>query len=122
MLVFLLILITGIIDLGRGIFTNISIQEAAQEGAFYASFDPDADVAAIEARAIASTSSPALTPGEITVNCVGDVRSLRNGARVTVTVTHDLALITPFVGQWMGGSLTLSKTAEADRFFDSCPT
>ena len=118
---FLLILVTGIIDLGRAVFTNISIQEAAQEGAFFGAFEGDATVAEIEQRAIDSTSSPALTTDEISVGCAAAGKSIKNGTRVSVTVTHELELITPFVGQWLGGSMDLEKTAEAERFFDTCP-
>ena len=119
--VFLLILVTGIIDLGRGIYSNISIQEAAQEGAFFGAFQDDATVAQIKQKAVDSTDSPVLTVGEVTVNCVTVSKSKKNGTRVEVTVTHQLDLVTPFVGQWLGGVLTLTKTAEADRFFSSCP-
>src|SRR5690606_41317277 len=59
--IFLLILVTGIIDVGRAIFTNISIQEAAQEAAVYAAFDESVTVADIAHRAVDSTRSPALT-------------------------------------------------------------
>lgn len=122
MTIFLLILVTGIIDIGRAIFTNISIQEAAQEGAFYGSFEEAATASQIRQRAVDSTSSPSLDIDKITVKCATASKSIKNGARVSVTVDHRLDLITPFVGQWLGGVLDLSKTAEAERFFDSCPS
>ena len=118
---FLLILVTGIIDLGRAVFTNISIQEAAQEGAFYGAFESGATAAEIEQRAIDSTSSPTLTTDDVTVTCVAAGKSIKNGTRITVQVTHELELVTPFIGQWLGGSMDLEKTAEAERFFTDCP-
>lgn len=121
MAVFLVILVTGIIDIGRAIFTDIAIQEAAQEGAFYGAFEPGVTVAQIEQRAVDSTSSPALTTGDVTVGCVSETKSKKNGTRITVTVNHRLQLITPIIGPWFGGEMELEKTAEAERFFETCP-
>lgn len=118
--IFLLILVTGIIDVGRAIFTNISIQEAAQEAAVYAAFDESVTVADIAQRAVDSTSSPALNVGDVQVSCVPVPKSVKNGSRVSVTVSYSLDPITPFVGQWIG-SFDLTKTAEAERFYDTCP-
>ncbi len=120
--VFLLILVTGIVDLGRAIFTNISIQEAAQEGASYAAFEETVTVAQIQQRAVDSTSAPTLSTSDVGVSCATEPKSKKNGTRVNVTVTYDLDLITPYVGQWFGGGLTLSKAAEAERYFTTCPS
>lgn len=120
--VFLVILVMGIIDIGRAIFTNIAIQEAAQEGAYYSAFDPDASEADIVQRAVASTSSPTIDPTRVDVQCSAATKSKKNGTRVVVTIEHDLDLLTPLIGQWMGGSLTLAKSAEAERFFEICPS
>ena len=120
--VFLLILVTGIVDLGRAIFTNISIQEAAQEGASYAAFEETVTVAQIQQRAVDSTSAPTLSTTDVGVSCRAEPKSKKNGTRVKVTVTYDLDLITPYVGQWFGGGLTLSKAAEAERYFTTCPS
>lgn len=120
--VFLFILLTGIIDLGRAIFTNISIQEAAQEGASYAAFEETVTVIQIKQRAVDSTSAPTLSTSDVSVACTAESKSKKNGTRVTVTVSYDLDLITPYVGQWFGGGLTLSKAAEAERYFDTCPS
>ena len=121
MALFLVILVMGIIDIGRAIFTDISIQEAAQEGAFYGAFEPGVTVAQIEQRAVDSTSSPALTTADVAVSCVEETRPKKSGSRVTVTVTHELQLLTPIIGPWFGGAMDLEKTAEAERFFEDCP-
>lgn len=121
MAMFLMILVMGIIDVGRAIFTNISIQEAAQEGAYYSAFEETVTVAEIKQRAVDSTSSPALATSDVTVACVTQSKSKKNGTRIQVTVSHDLNLLTPIISQWWGGSLTLSKKAEVERFFSTCP-
>lgn len=119
--IFLLILVTGIIDLGRAVFNNISIQEAAQEGAFFGAFEEDVTVAEIETKSAASTSAPDLTVDNVAVECVPVTKTKRDGGELRVTVTYEMDLVTPFVGDWLGGSLTLEKTAESERFYPTCP-
>jgi Flp pilus assembly protein TadG len=121
MTMFLIILVTGIIDLGRAIYTNISVQEAAQEGAFYGGFEETVTKSDIVDRTVGSTGSITLDPADVVVTCNAITRGKRNAARVQVDVSYDLTLITPVVGQWLGGTLTLNKTAEAERFYTDCP-
>jgi len=61
-----------------------------------------------------------LNVGDVQVSCVPVPKSVKNGSRVSVTVSYSLDPITPFVGQWIG-SFDLTKTAEAERFYDTCP-
>ena len=123
---FLILLVCGIVDLGRGLYTAIALDEAVQEGAIFAAFTDEVAGAPvsgddIEARVVASTSSPQLAVGDITVTCVEQTRSMQSGSRVTVHVSHTVDLITPFVSDWFGGSLTLERKAVVDRFFETCP-
>lgn len=123
---FLILLVCGIVDLGRGLYTAIALDEAVQEGAIFAAFTEEVAGAPvsgddIEARVVASTSSPQLAVGDITVTCVDQTRSAQSGSRVTVHVSHTVDLITPFVSDWFGGSLALEREAVVDRFFASCP-
>ena len=123
---FLILLVSGIVDLGRGMYTAIALDDAVQEGAIYAAFTQDvagAPVAAddIKARVIAATSAPQLTVSEITVTCVDQARAKQAGSRVTVEVSHSVDLVTPFVSDWFGGTLDLERQAVVDRFFAACP-
>jgi Flp pilus assembly protein TadG len=119
---FLLVLVLGIVDLGRAITTNISVRDAVQEGAMYGAFTRDVTTAEIDARVKASVSEPDLTTASITVYCEADPRDLQDGTRVRVEMLYDVDLITPIVGPALGGTITLEPTAEADRFYDTCPT
>lgn len=119
--IFLVVLVTGIIDIGRAIYTDISVQEAAQEGAHYASFEEAATVAEIVDRTVNSTGSITIDPADVATTCTAVTRGKRNATRVTVTVDYTLGLITPVISDWFGGSLTLHKTAEVERFYESCP-
>ncbi len=120
MTILLIWLVLGTVDMGRAISTNIALQEAAQAGVAHASFTEDATVATVKQTAIASTDTPSLTPDDIDVACVPVSRSQRDGARVRVVARHDLNLVTPLIGQVLGGSIELSKLVEAERFYDSC--
>ncbi|MGH8952970.1 MAG: hypothetical protein ACRDX9_16325, partial [Acidimicrobiia bacterium] len=114
----------GIVDVGRAIVANISVRDAVQDGASYFAYTRDATAAEVEARVRGSVSSPDLTDvatTSVTVFCGPDPRELLDGSRVRIDLTHDVDMITPIVGDLLGGTITLSPTAEADRFFDTCP-
>ncbi len=105
LLPFLIILVLGMVDLGRAIVAHVEIRDAAQEGAMFASFDPD-DHTDTRARVVGATDSPAIVPGNVAVTC--NLGAGPGGEDfVTVTVTHDVTLITPIVGQWFGGTITV---------------
>ena len=123
---FLVLIVSGIVDLGRGFYTSIALDDAVQEGVLYAAFTDDVggtDIAAsdIKARVVASTSSPQLSVDDVTVTCVDQPRSKQSGGRVTVEVSHTLDLMTPFISDWFGGTMTLHRDGVADRFFSACP-
>lgn len=108
----LLLLTFGVIDLGRVLFTFIAVQEAAQEGAMFGSFMPD-DHSAVRQRVIESIESPVLDAGDVSVACPAS-------DRIEVAVTHDLELLTPIVGEWFGGSVTLTRAVRG-RVFSEAP-
>src|SRR5450759_873833 len=75
----LLILLSGIIDLGSMFYTYTALQDTAQEGAIYASTHPT-DPTAIADRIKQSASSPidALNIFDITEKCSGVVCDTTN--------------------------------------------
>jgi Flp pilus assembly protein TadG len=60
MLPLLLLVIAGIVDLGRAFFTQVTLTNAAREGARYAVVKSDATVADVQARTL--TAAPGLNP------------------------------------------------------------
>jgi Flp pilus assembly protein TadG len=120
---FLLVLLLGIVDVGRAIVANISVRDAVQDGASYFAYTENATAADVEARVRAAVSSPDLSTAATTVavHCGPDPRDLLDGSRIRIDVTHDVDMITPIVGPLLGGEITLSPSSEADRFFDFCP-
>lgn len=110
---FLVLLVTGIADVGRAIFTYIGIQDAAQEGAMFASYE-HADRDEIRERARASISYPELDGADINVTCALD------GKTMTVTVSHDVDMVTPVIGQLFGGKIELERSFTGDVLGGTC--
>ena len=99
LLPFILLLALGVVDLGRAFHVSAAVQEAAQEGVIYASFNPDDPTGAI-ARAEEAIQSPDIT-GSVTVTCP-------TSDQVTVTVAHTFNLITPLISRIAGDSINLT--------------
>jgi hypothetical protein len=118
---FLLVLLLGIVDVGRAISANISVRDAVQDGASYGAYTGDATRDEIITRVRGAVSSPDLSTAIIEVYCDLDTRDLANGSRIRVDLSYDVDLITPIMGAALGGSINLSPSAEAERFFEDCP-
>lgn len=73
-LTFILLLLSGIVDLGRAFFTYMGLRDAAQEGALYGSINPK-DIAGIETRIFNSSNM---------------LRNLNNDPSVIILVKVDI--------------------------------
>ena len=102
----LLIMVFGAMDVGRLYFEQVALADAAQEGAFYASFEPD-DHTKTRTRVIESLNDPAVTAGNVTVLCPGD-------ARIIVSVEKEVRHLTPFFTPFWGESSTLRGRVESE--------
>jgi len=115
-LVFLLILLAGITDLGRALFTYMALRDAAQEGALYASINPS-QTSAIKDRVYNSSdllrnlgsesSSHMAAMSTSTTNSVSVTVSIEGeacaGNAVEVRVTYnDFPIAMPFLGTLLG--------------------
>lgn len=105
---FILIMMAGVVDLGRAYFSFLSLRDAAQEGALYGSLSPP-DTAGIRARVRDSSGWPidftTFTDSQIAVNVSGPACA---GSEITVTLEMDFMLAAPFIG---GRALPLSAEA-----------
>ena len=112
-IVMLLVLLAGIVDLGRAFFSYMALRDAAQEGALYGSLNPT-DSAGIEARVRATSQNPInlqdttnvfVSSTPIGGNCGG------NGNGIQVTVSYNFPISMPFIGTIVGSqSFSLSAT------------
>ena len=132
MLVMLLVLLSGVLDLGRGFFSYIAIQNAAGEGALYAAINPrcpHADSAGtctnpnnVDFRAkFESPSGGMIDPDSMTVSVVyadgTDQYSEENtteGSPITVRVAYRFRMVGPFSPVFPGGELVFTANAVQD--------
>lgn len=125
----LVIILTGLVDLGRAYFTYLALKDAAAEGAYFGAVYPQC----------ATTSGTCVAPNTVdyrirnsaprgslvdwstaTVNVL--VPMPTPGESLTVTVAYEYQLITPFVGAIVGGqNLTLRAHSAAVILSDDLP-
>ncbi len=90
----LLIILAGVLDLGRLYYAYMAVTDAAAEGAAYAAIYPD-DTAGIYARAQeASGGLIEIDPDMVEVTLPPTVQA---GAPVVVTVSYEFTMLTPFI-------------------------
>lgn len=93
----LMIVLLGLLDLGRAYYAYVAITDAAGEGAAYGARHPD-DTSEIKRRASEATKGLVeLTTADVDV-------SASTGA-ITVTVTYELQLFTPMVRSMVPGDV-----------------
>ena len=131
----LLLLLVGTIDFGMGIFSYSILRDAAQEGAFYGSFNP-ANKAEIENRSrnisprgeneVFSSTVNLRDEDLVTVNiktlghaCQGTTNGRTN--RILITVSYNYPVITPFAGLLLGTTIPLKSTATNIILQPTCP-
>lgn len=86
----LVIILSGMIDLGRAYFAYIAVADAASEGATYGATFPDRSGSEIRDRVVvASGGQVSIDPGLISV--ITDTQT------ITVTVSFSHTLLTPFI-------------------------
>lgn len=126
-MVFLLILLAGVVDVGRALFAYIAIRDAAQEGALVGSYDPENDCDVIENRVRESSDLPVdLSADYISIDC-DFPEEYCVGGEVIVTVTYnEFPLTMPFMGTIIGNQ-TIDISASITDFIvtndpdASCP-
>jgi Flp pilus assembly protein TadG len=108
-LVILLVMLAGAVDAGRVLYTYLSMRDAAQEGALYASMDPK-NTSAIVTRARESSTLMRSLGNSITVTvnptvvgalCAGQNSGVDNGITVIISYPR-FPLTMPFIGQLVG--------------------
>jgi len=126
--IFLALLVMGILDVGRAIFTSIALADAAQEGVAYLAFTDqvgggEVTEAQVKDRVVTAISEPTLDPDtNVTIWCTPVTRADLDGASIQVTVDYQLDLITPIFGQMLGGSIDLKRRAVGERLIGPPPS
>lgn len=124
----MVLLVMGVLDLGRAYQMDIRLENAAREGAAFAQLHPNdafcESGSDIEARVVAEEPGVSATPGfsvrvfgenssgdmvEVT-GCDGEV--VVSGGRVSVDVSATYTIMTPLVASAVGSSIDLTRSAE----------
>ncbi len=100
----LLMILAGVLDLGRLYFAYVAVTDAAAEGASYAASYPN-EVAEIEARAQGASQLSG-----VTVTYSGEAEA---GETVTVTTSYSFTVATPIINGIAGGAIPLRATTSA---------
>lgn len=116
-MVLILVLLAGLVDFGRAVFTYMALRDAAQEGATYGAVNP-AMTSAIEDRVYGSSTllqglqnpGEAISPITIDISIIGDACT-GNGIQVDVAY-EEFPLTMPFIGALIG-SQTVGISASA---------
>ncbi len=113
-LIVLLILLMGILDLGRLFYFLVALRNAAGEGAIYAAINPSCQTAAdgpacadpdnVEYR-VKHESPSGLVSWEQATVAVETPANATEGDPITVTVTYNYTLLTPFVQALVNGGV-----------------
>jgi Flp pilus assembly protein TadG len=128
-MVILLVLLVGITDTARVMFTYLSMRDAAQEGALFASVNPT-DSSAIESRVRNTSNLMSGLGANITVSveptvtgklCLGATSGTSHG--VTVTITYpNFPLTMPLIGVITGSqTVGIRATANNKILSPKCP-
>lgn len=139
-LLFLLILLAAVIDLGWAFYTMVALRDTAQEAASYGAMCPD-NLTRVRQRLIESATAPIsmadLNNGDIEICIVGTDPSTQpelfacvagatpairgNNVRVAVRIQHEI--LTPFVGSFIGTqNYPLTVTVSNTILVDKCAT
>lgn len=105
----LLIILLGLLDLGRVWYAMVTVNDCAGEGALYAAIRPN-DIDGIRARAASASSGLVqVNPEAVRVEMPSP---LTPGAPVTVTVPYTMTFVNPLFGAMMpDGQIVLRGVA-----------
>jgi Flp pilus assembly protein TadG len=121
-LVILMVLLAGLVDASRALFTFMAMREAAQEGALYGSLQPGS-ISTIQTRTLGTSNLIQSLSDELDVDVtVGE--PICTGSAITVRVTYaNFPITMPFLGTVLGSqSVPISASITDTILSPSCTT
>jgi Flp pilus assembly protein TadG len=104
----LLVLLLGLLDVGRAFWVLVTLKDAVSEGAQYAAAYPNQTTQILERAAESSHALMPLSPGMFSIDFVAPPTS---GQPITVTASYTFTLLTPVINTIVpSGTLTLRAT------------
>jgi Flp pilus assembly protein TadG len=132
-LTLLFILLAGVVDIGRAFFTYITLRDAAQEGALYASYEPtDCGGAVARAKETTKAEGSVISPVDlqndvnVNVSCIVDkpcaATESYGGGEAQIIVTYSNFPVTmPFLGTLIGSqTFEISASSTNDVISPMC--
>jgi len=124
-LLLILMILTGAVELSLALFEYVTIRDAAQEGALFASVNPK-DTANIKNRVIdAANDGVALTAGNITITSNGNYCEGLTAAGAPITITIRInrphQIVMPLIGTFIGQQINMSASATNTILQPICP-
>lgn len=113
----LILILVGVLDLGRLSFAAMTVTNAAREGARYGAANPG-DNSGITSRAQNEAYSSTINPAQLTVTTPTFPQGCALGNPIQVTVTYNFQFITAFI--WGGGTIPLRSSMQMP-VFGTCP-
>jgi hypothetical protein len=112
MLPVLLIILAGVLDLGRLYYAHVAVADAAAEGAAVAAISPNDSEEVFNRAQHASGGLVELERDRVQITCAS-CPNVRSGDPIAVTVSYEFGLGTPFLNAMLpGGVLNLTATVE----------
>ncbi len=111
----LLLILAGVLDLGRAYFAYVTIVNAAREGARYGAENPGA--ADISSHAKNEAQGSIINPSQLTV-AVSFPNGCTAGNPIQVNVGYNFQLITAYI---FGGNVIPLQTSAQMAVFGQCP-
>ena len=119
MLPLLILIMAGVLDLGRFAFAAMTVTNAAREGARYgASFPCSGACATITARVQNEAYGSTISPAQLTVTSVTFPEGCALGKPIQVSVSYNFQLITVYV---VGGGTVPIRSSAQMPVFGTCP-
>ncbi len=130
----LMLLFATTLDLGRLALAELSIENAAREGAFQAAKTPadinntlpcpaDAKTNKVICRVLleAKNSGVTIAPADVSVSCSASGCATGLGNQVTVAVVGHFQLLTPILAPFFGGTTAVTFTRSATNQIETLP-
>ena len=113
----MVVLLSGVVSFGMGLYYYVYMRDAAQEGAVYGSLNPD-DTSGINQRVRDADGGGGLiyniyTSGDLGV-AVSYSGSHCEGNGISVTLTYDYPIFMPFIGTLLGSNVISMSASVTD--------
>ena len=114
----LMLIMVGVVDLGRVYYAYLTVVNSAREGARYGATHPNAGTTAIQNQAKREAQGSGIDPSSLTVRSVNYPEGCNWGSPIQVTVGYPFRMITSYI--FGGTTIQLQSTAEMP-ILDVCP-